>query len=288
MFGQKQTPSLRSRLRPYVLSVCLRYDALRINLTPPRKGVQAPQLHTGPEKHMDDESAKAAQEIAKTTGKAIDAAQKVGGFLNKVIGDAAVELGGALHDWARVFRYKNLLRLQDKVEDIHAARKLQGRIIPIAPRFAIPLLQAASGEDEESLQDMWAGLIANATDPDQRITLRKIFTEILSSLEPLDAEILRYLAGQGWLVHRDVPGGGITLAKLVSALRVEEKSIQISLQNLHRLGCVIDEYEATWDQIDTTSFGQRVTDPKATFRPSPLGFSLLEACDPGTSPATET
>lgn len=232
---------------------------------------------------MDDESAKAAQEIAKATGKAFELAQKVGGFLNKVVGNAAVELGGALHDWARVFRYKNLLRLQDKVEDIHAARKLQGRSIPIPPRLAIPLLQAASEEDQESLQDMWAGLIANATDPDRRLELRKIFAEILSSLEPLDAEILRYLAGQGWLMHRNVPGGGITLGKLSSALHASEKSIQISLQNLHRLGCVIDEYAATWDQIDTTSFGQRVTDPKTTFRPSPLGFSLLEACDPGAS-----
>ncbi len=229
---------------------------------------------------MDDEFAKAAQEIAKATGKAIDLVQKVGGFLNKVAGNAAVEVGGALYDWARVFRYKNLIRLQDKVEDIHAARKLQGRSIPIAPRLAIPLLQAASEEDEETLQDMWAGLIANATDPDRRLELRKIFTEILSSLEPLDAEILRYLAGQGWLMHRNVPGGGITLAKMVTALRASEKSIQISLQNLHRLGCVIDEFAATWDQIDTTSFGQRVTDSKTTFRPSPLAFSLLEACDP--------
>jgi len=237
---------------------------------------------------MDDESAKAAQEIAKATGKAIELAQKVGGFLNKVVGDAAAELGGAIHDWARLFRYKNLLRLQDKVEEIHAARKLQGRNIPIAPRFAIPLLQAASEEDDESLQNMWAALIANATDPETQLEPRKIFTDILSSLEPLDAEILRYLAGQGWLMHRNVPGGGITVSKLSSSLNAPEKRIQISLQNLHRLGCVIDEYKATWDQIDTTSFGQRVTDPKTTFRPSPLGFELLEACDSGVSRTSKT
>ncbi|MEX2163257.1 MAG: Abi-alpha family protein [Sulfuricaulis sp.] len=229
---------------------------------------------------MDKDTAKAAQEIAKAGGKALEVAEKVGAFLNKVVGDAVVELGGAVHDWARLFRYKNLLRLQDKVEEIHRERKLQGKSIPVAPRFAIPLLQAASQEDDESIQDMWAGLIANSTDPGRRLQPKKIFTEILSSIEPIDAQILKYLSSQGWLMHRNVPNGGITLAKIQSALGNSEDDIRLSLQNLHRLGCIIDEYEATWDQIDTTSFGQRITDPKTTFRPSPLGFSLLKACDP--------
>jgi len=231
---------------------------------------------------MDNETAKAAQDIAKTTGKALEVAERVGSFLNKILGDAIAEVGGAIHDWARLYRYKNLLRLQDKVEEIHRERKLQGKSVPVPPRFAIPLLQAASQEDDESIQDMWAGLIANATDPDKHLEPKKIFTDILSSLEPIDATILKYLSSQGWLMHRNVPNGGITIAKIHSALGDSEEDIQLSLQNLHRLGCIIDEYKATWDQIDTTSFGQRVTDPKTTFRPSPLGFSLLKACDPIT------
>ncbi len=228
---------------------------------------------------MDKDTAKATEEIAKTSGKALDVIEKVGSFFNKVVGDAAAELGGVVHDWARLYRYKNLLRLQDKVEEIHRARKLQGKSIPVPPRFAIPLLQAASEEDDESIQDMWAGLIANSTDPDKHLEPKKIFTEILSSLEPLDAKILKYLSSQGWLMHRNVPNGGITLAKIQSVQQVSEDDIRLSLQNLHRLGCIIDEFEATWDQIDTTSFGQRITDPKTTYRPSPLGFSLLNACD---------
>lgn len=236
---------------------------------------------------MENETAKAAQEIAKATGKAIDLAEKAGGFIGKIVGDAVVEVGGAIHDWAKFFRYKNLLRLQDKVEDIHSARKLQGKIIPIPPRFAVPLLQAASQEDDNSIQDMWAGLIANATDPEKHLEPKKIFIEILSSLEPLDANILQYLAGQGWLMHRNIPSGGITVNKLCATLNANEKDVQLSLQNLHRLGCIIDEYEATWDQIDTTSFGQRVTDPKTTFRPSPLGLDLLTACDASTPTNTK-
>lgn len=237
---------------------------------------------------MNDDLSNSATEIAKATGKAIDLADKVGSFLNKIVGGATREVGAALHDWAQFYRYKNLLRLQDKVEEIHAARRLQGRTIPIAPRYAIPLLRAASEEDSEALQDLWAGLIANATDPAKRLDLRKIFIEILSSLEPMDAEILKHMAGQGWLMFRNVPGGGINIPMLVTALRASDLDMQLSLQNLHRLGCVVDEYEAQWDQLDTTSFGQRLTDPNTTFRPSPLGLALLKACQAELSNAAST
>ena len=228
---------------------------------------------------MDEEAAKAVKEIAKTSAKALAVAEKLGCFFNKVLGDAASEIGGAVHDWVVLFRYKNLLRLQDKVEAIHQERQLQGKSIPIPPRFAIPLLQQASQEDDESVQDMWAGLIANAMDPNRQFEPKKIFTEILSSFEPIDAKILRHLLNQGWPMHRDVPDGGITMIKIQSALGDREDDIRLSLQNLHRLGCLINEYEPTWDQVGTTSFGQRIVDPKTTFRPSPLGFALLKACE---------
>jgi hypothetical protein len=42
---------------------------------------------------MEEEAAKAPREVAKTAGKAIDAAEKVGGFLTKLFGGAQVELG---------------------------------------------------------------------------------------------------------------------------------------------------------------------------------------------------
>lgn len=84
---------------------------------------------------MERETAKAAQEVAKTAGRAIDAAEKLGGFLRKVVGGALIELGGTLQDWStlqdwtRYIRYKNLLSIQDRVEMIHAARQVQGEFL---------------------------------------------------------------------------------------------------------------------------------------------------------------
>lgn len=229
---------------------------------------------------MEEETAKAAQEVAKTAGKAIDAAEKLGGFLKKVVGGVLVELGGALQDWAKYFRYKNLLKIRDRVEEIHATRQLEGMVTPIPPRYAIQLIQRASEEDDPTIQELWAALIANATDPSKHLDLNKVLLDVLASIEPLDVAILRFLSSQGWLVHRNVSGGGVNVAGLGQQFGAGEQQIQLSLLNLSRLGLVGDEFLSTYQDIDTTSFGLRVTRPGTTFRPSPLGFALLKACEP--------
>ena len=226
-----------------------------------------------------EEEAKAVQEVAKTAGKAIDASVRVGSFLSKIFGDAFTEIGEEFHDWAKYFRYKNLLRIQDKVEAIHKKRRIEGNTVPILPRYAIPLIQHASQEDDESLQGMWAGLIANFTYPNKRFDPKKIYIEILSSLEPLDAKVLKFFPTQEWKLFPKVPGGGVTISKLVQNIGVSEKDLQLSLQNLARLGCIIDEGVETWDSVGSPSFGKRVTEPGTTFRPSPLGFDLINVCE---------
>jgi len=223
------------------------------------------------------EEAEAAKEIAITTGKAIDAGVKLGGFFRLVLGDAAIELGGAVKDWATYFRYKNLLNIQDKVFKLHKKRNIEGNTIPIPPRYAIPLIQNASQEDNDDIQTLWAGLVANSTDPDKKLNVKKIYIEILSSLEPIDVQIILYFSKQGWHLFPEVPGGGITIEKLSSGLNLSEDDIVISLQNLHRLGCLVADFEPTWNDIGKSSFGTLVKNKKTSFRPSPLGFSLLEA-----------
>lgn len=228
---------------------------------------------------MENEKVEAAKEIAKATGKVADLAEKTGAFLKEIIGSASIELGGIALDWASYWRYKNLLTLRDRVQRIHELRKLNGKPIPISPRYAVPLVQAASLEDDDDLGMMWSGLVANATDPNKRFVPKKIFIDVLRSLEPLDLKILQFLSRQGWLQFRDTPQGGFSVAKLTKELVSGSDEIKLSLQNLHRLGCIVDEYEGKIDQMMTTSIGRTIADPKVSFRPSPLAFALIRACE---------
>ncbi len=122
------------------------------------------------------------------------------------------------------------------------------------------------------------GLIANATDPNKRLDMRRVYIQILSQLEPLDLRILQYLDGLGWKMISGVPGGGVNIQSLTIALSVPEREIRLSLQNLDRLNCLIAVTPQTYESTGTALSGNIVMNPDTFFRPSPLGFSLIEAC----------
>ena len=228
---------------------------------------------------MDEEEAKAVQEVAKTTRKALEVTEKIGKFLREIIGDGFTELGGTFYDWTKYIREKNLLKIYDKLEAIYVERKIKGKAIPLASRYAIPIIQNASLEDDDSIQSLWAGLIANSTDPNNSINPKKIYIDILSSLEPLDAKVLQFFPSEGWNMF---PGGhsdGFSAKKLSEDLAEEINNIELSLQNLARLGCIMDSFNQKTDKPFSTSFGSTLHEESTTFRPTPLGFELLIACN---------
>jgi hypothetical protein len=136
------------------------------------------------------EEAKAIQEVAKTTGKLAEMIEKIGVFISKVVGGASNQVGGILEDWAKYYRYKNLLIISDKVEALHKKRRLAGKTVTIPARIAIPMLESASLEDNETLQNIWARLIANSMDPNFTQPLHPGYIEIIKQMSPDEAVIL--------------------------------------------------------------------------------------------------
>jgi hypothetical protein len=57
----------------------------------------------------------------------------------------------------------------------------------------MPALEAASLEEEPSLQEVWANLLANAADPREIVAVDPAFIHILKELSPKDAAILNRL-----------------------------------------------------------------------------------------------
>lgn len=215
------------------------------------------------------EELETTKEIAKTTVIIVN-------FLSEIFGDLGKEMAGIFHDTVKYYRYKNLLRLVDKVVEIRHDRKVKGKANVIPPRFAISLIEQASLEDDETIQDMWAGLIANATDPEKRLNMRKQYVEIISSLEPLDAKILEWLYNKKWKVYREVSGGGIKEEDLEDEFDVDISEIRLSLQNLARLGCIQSEKDIRMDSKMRS--GIQLGNQDVTFIFTHLGANLVEAC----------
>ncbi len=66
---------------------------------------------------MSEES-KAIEEVAKTTGKAIDASRELGGFLSKYVGGSLEQAMGIVEDKLKYLRFERKVRLMDDLPSV--------------------------------------------------------------------------------------------------------------------------------------------------------------------------
>jgi len=135
--------------------------------------------------------AEAVQSTAEASGKFADLAGKAGAFVAKIIGGPAEQLGELVTDRIRLYRYKNLCAIADKVQEIQRKRRIDGKPLEVPPKLAIPMLESASLEDDDTLQGIWARLIANATEPSFQQLTHPGFLEVVKQLSADESIILR-------------------------------------------------------------------------------------------------
>ncbi len=117
-----------------------------------------------------------------------DASKAAFDLIKLVGGPAAEELGLFFRDKVREWRQDNAVRVAIKTQERLAKAGIAPKAIPA--RLLIPLIDGASTEDDPTLSDMWAGLLASAAGglpPDQVLPN---FAQILKSLSPLEAKVL--------------------------------------------------------------------------------------------------
>lgn len=142
------------------------------------------------------EAAKAVQEVARTTGKVIDAGVKGGGWLDRIFGDAIGHTVAHLWtDRVAARRIENAIYNWERAETLFlkAAARLKRKGVPItraiAPKVALPLLEYATVEHEEDLHTLWANLVATGMDESEEEIHRKYVTT-LGEMTSADAATL--------------------------------------------------------------------------------------------------
>ena len=221
-----------------------------------------------------EETAKAGQEIAKTTGKAIDVGEKLGQFVARFICGPMEQASGIVEDKLKYLRWERQLRLMKRAEELmkQLGMREPSRAVPL--KLAIPLLQGASLEDDDDLQDLWAKLLVNAADADSPITIKRVFIDILENIGPLEARILQVVYS---IPFADMQHHGVVTKDLPNSAMIRpddpnfkterpSPEVELALANLARLGCLSPA--KTWG-------GGEVFD---SINPSLLGKVFVEAC----------
>ena len=197
--------------------------------------------------HMTDE-AKAAAEIAKATGKAIDSASKFGGFMARFISGPLEQLSGIAEDRFKFMRWERQVRLMDRADAVLHARGMTSATRAVPLNIAVPILQAGSLEESNELQDLWANMLVNAADESVDVQFRRAFISIAEDLTYLDKKMLEGIYGPSIKCNQDVAISLQGLPGSPSVLRVPvnkevearpiDLQVEVSLGNLARLGMI--------------------------------------------------
>lgn len=110
-------------------------------------------------------------------------------FLSALLGPSVAETGQLLADKVRFRRLKNQVSILRKAEALLSEAAMKPN--SVALKTLVPLLEAASLEEEDSIQDLWAGLLANATEGTGNCALHSICIQVLSTISPDEAKALR-------------------------------------------------------------------------------------------------
>lgn len=193
------------------------------------------------------ESVKAAQEIAKTTGKAVDAAREAGGFIARFVSGPLEQGMGIFEDKLRYMRWERQVRLMQKANELLEDIGLEGPTRAVPLKVAIPLLQAASIEDDDNIQDKWVNLLVNAANANSGVEIRRAYVEILGQISALEAKILDVVYAlsfeatqhNGVLTHY-LPDIAIEDSKDSKDDRQQEPTddVKLAMSNLERVGCL--------------------------------------------------
>jgi hypothetical protein len=214
---------------------------------------------------MENEEAKALQEVAKFGTRALESSDKLAAFLSKIFGTVPSDVVGVVGgDWLHHIRIRNAAKLAQRTEEILRDRGILEQTEPMSPSLALPLLHAAQDETREELSEMWARMLSNGMDPSRSASIRQSIILTVKSFDPLDAVILQMVFDR---CHGEKTSVEFNLTDLLKELGVSSDELELSLSNLLKLGC--------------GSSGRGIKQYKTVilnFQISPLGREVIRAC----------
>lgn len=159
------------------------------------------------------------------------------------VADPLRELVGIATDTVKVKRFKRQVRLAKQVQTFLLEHGLEApsRSLPLS--FSVPLIECASLEEDDELQDIWARMLANAAAAESGTERRTAFIDMLRSMTAFDVMILAKVAkiapstDDGWVYTHNFPDSD-DQTESGEPRRDLPTHVAVSLGNLARLGCI--------------------------------------------------
>ena len=118
-------------------------------------------------------------------------------FIDKMISPSVEEVGLLFKDKVNIWRFKNHVKSINKTKDYCVKHNISPKVISL--KLLYPLLEFASLEEDEELQDKWAILLGNMVDSEQNIQ-NHVFPYLLSQISKNEFEIVERIYKENRLI----------------------------------------------------------------------------------------
>jgi hypothetical protein len=197
---------------------------------------------------------------------AVEAATK---YVDKIVDGPLGELGGLIQDQIRFWRWKNQVNILLKSKRYLEEHQIEPA--KLQPDVFIPIIEAAGNAEDETLAEMFAGLLSSHLDSTTRNAVHPSFAKALEALSPFEARILERFVG---ITDEKYRSRGLTIAEAMTmgaALDppISEAGVRITYENLWRLGI-----------FDHGPGGLNLINQVEVLVLTSYGLALLRACRP--------
>lgn len=233
--------------------------------------------------------------MSEDTSELLKIADKLTDLVQRLAGPMADELGQMLGDKVRVYRVKNWINTVQKTGRLLREARLSANAVP--PRLLLPIIESSSVEDNDSLQDLWAGLLATASQETDAVS--PSFIETLKQLTPAEARYIDELYRSADDFRRARPSAECP----IDPRKFSEHwgaPAGVSAETFERLGLIQRDYNVKLDTrgarrrsfstIDDAYDAIENIEPEIQYRFvfTKYAFAFLDACHgPGPQPVDE-
>lgn len=193
--------------------------------------------------------------------------QGVEGFLKSVCVPALDEIGLLLKDKVRSWRLNNILSIIEKAKGKIGFQEGQLQI-QAHPRVALSIIDNGSLNDNDEVQEMWAGLFASSCTTSGQEDENLIFVDLLKQLTNGEAKILRFACESSRKILHE---NGLVVGE---HLEIDcNKLIEISgVKEIHRLDRELDHLRSL--SLIEGGFNAKDNTLAADISPSALALNL--------------
>ena len=174
----------------------------------------------------------------------------IAGYLHAYFGGTIEQGMRIIEDKLRFIRFEKQIKLFSRANEI---LKDRGIIVPtgcIPQKFILPLLEAATLESEQILQEKWAYLLANAADSSSAIIMKRSYISILENLTTFECRLLDSLAKHELEGKKTPVNFSLFPERLIDSSTENDRTelsseVEASLNNLIRLGLLYTDNPLT-------------------------------------------